>query len=237
VIDPGIDVIVPIIVKNVGEKDAKNVEVELLGLTDDWSISPGRKIPLPDLIAADPSRGLEEGQQEYKEWIIRGPSKDVELSYDMEAKLTYDYQTVSTSLVRVVSSDYFREKNKGGGLKTSEYTGGPLLVNIKVPTSVISGGDGTVPIQFEIQNTGGGRVYWPGSDGKGGNLDKIKVSVEGISDCADDVRLIDGKSGFISCRKSVSGVDDFKDFSVTLTLDYGYYSTAPSSITILPEIN
>lgn len=230
-IDPDIDIVLPIIIKNAGEKAATNVIIQLYGLTNDWKFTSGARIldTIPSMSPADSSRGIE-GQEEYRDWVIQGPPKPVKLSYNIEARVSYAYETDSESLIRAVNTKYYREKNDKGGLQSTKYTGGPLVVNVKVPSAIISGG--SIPVIFEIQNTGGGITTSMDI------MNKIAIEPKGV-DCYSktEITLVDGKSGVVSCRILPGHtIERFEDFPVSIKLKYNYYVSSVSQITILPKI-
>lgn len=235
-VEPGMPVILSFTVKNIGGVKATSVSAELIGLTKEWSISPDRKQSISDLLPADPERGITEGQEDYKEWRLTPPGKNVKLTYDVNARVYYTYATVSESLLRAVTYDYFRQTQERGGVETTKATGGPLSVIVKAPSTIISGGQ--VMIQFEIQNVGGGRAYKSGyTTPTLETLDVIQADVRG-ADCGGtkDVRLVDGKTGRLYCKVSTGSVTNFQDFTISLTLNYRYYVESKTTISVLPAV-
>lgn len=234
--EPGMPVILSFTVKNIGGAKATSVSTELIGLTNEWSISPGRTQSISDLLPADPERGITEGQEDYKEWSLTGPAKNVKLTYNINARVYYTYATVSESLLRAVTYDYFRQTQERGGIEITKATGGPLSVTVKAPSTIISGGQ--VMVQFEIQNVGGGRAYKSGDKPTTNTLDMVSVSISG-ADCdgtSKEVRLVNGKTGRLYCRVNTAGVTNFQDFTISLTVNYKYYLESTTSISVLPAI-
>ncbi len=234
--EPGVPIILSLLVKNVGAKQATSVSTELIGLTSEWTISPDRTQTISDLSPPDPDRGITEGQEDFKTWTLTGPAKNTKLSYDANVRVYYTYETVSETLFRIVTYDYFRQANDRGGVQISKTTGGPLSVTFKAPNTVISSNE--VSIQFEIQNSGGGRAYKSDTKPTTANLDIVSVSVSGTKDCttARDVRLIDGKTGRLYCKVSTAGVSNFEDKTVVATIRYRYYVESSTSISVLPSV-
>ena len=282
---PGIATIVSTVVQNVGEMDAELVTVKLTGLSPEWRFKPAgitkplcaadafiaigefsdqtryadicRYYGIGKLFPADPSRGLNEGQETVAEWELLPPAKkEVEQTHEVGARLNYHYTSVFDSIMRVVSSRYFQQTSNKGGLVSSKVSGGPLIVNIKAPNFILAGttAQKSVPIQIEIQNVGSGRVFlWHDSDKSEGyiirepGIDdwdivdvKVKLDNEDVnSQCklADDkhARLINGKSGLISCKLIIKdSVNSFIDKAITVELTYNYVIDSTTAIRVLP---
>jgi len=241
--EPDTPVIFTLLVKNVGGKEAKKVQTELFGLTGDWKADSGSKgrnelVDITNLLPSDPERGITEGQEDLKTWTLISPAKNVKLSYDANVRVYYSYETVSDSLVRAVTYDYFRQTQEKGGIQSSKTTGGPLTINVKVPSTIIS--NRQVPVQFEIQNVGSGRAYnaYDSSDKpKTDTLDVVKIKVDG-ADCGGTsiVRLVGGKTGRIYCKINTGDVTNYQDVDISVTLTYRYYVESTTSVSVLPAV-
>lgn len=249
-IEPGVTVTVPILVQNVGGIRAENVQAEIIGLTDEWGITERTKT-LGSLAPPDPERGFTEGQESYAVWEMVAPAKDVTIAYDITGRLYYDYGTTAESLLRVISLSYYQSltkeqrDKKDWGISFSTYSSGPLVVTVKAPTTVISTDVDMVPLWFEIQNVGGGRVFntlGAGAKPSETNLDYVDVTVTGSGiSCEGDnsKRLIQGKSGRFYCNVDVGalgGIDPYKDISISVSITYRYYMDAYSGVTVLKQL-
>jgi len=178
------NVIFTALVKNTGSVEAKNVQIELLGLPRTtgeglWkltSTSAGTttepvQVGDGNLFAPDPERGLQEGETDSMDWTFQVPTADVTQDYQASARLYYDYQTISDNNLRLVGLNYFRSLPRGRqsslerGVISSTATAGPLVVTITAPNVLVPSGDPNVPVSIEVQNVGGGGVFLPEGGG------------------------------------------------------------------------
>lgn len=254
--DGGLPVTFVLGLKNVGEKAATNVRAQIFGLSDKWtSFSPDKdkfKAVVSSLAPADPVANLpgEEASFTWSATSSSGTTSDV--TYDANVRVVYTYSTTGIALFRVVDASYLRTNpNVVRGLVSSDGTGGPLLVTPTVRSPVVSGGDKVARIQFEIQNTGGGRVLadLPGVDTtsidatKLDTLTKITVEAGGIKSCAGttgasgkvevttNLRLVGGKSKVISCDIDVTS-STFQDIQASITIGYSYFVDSATQVTV-----
>ncbi len=233
-------VVVTLVVQNLGEMDAKDVKATLLGLTDEWKISGDREKNIGDLYAAKPSLGIPEGEQSVITWTLTVPSgKLTQTTYPFSVKLTYDYSTVVEGLVRAVSFGYYRRTKESGGIKSFSYTAGPLKISAKVPSAIFSAGsEREIPIIFEIENVGEGRTY---IDDEQKGLDKIKVKIDSTSAsirCSNtEAYLANGQKGLVSCTIEVpESTVDYADVGFKVTFEYNYLLEKPGAVTVLPSL-
>lgn len=243
---------ISMLVDNTGGSDAKMVKAELIGLPDSWNISYNdKKVRTTDdigpLAGVDPEHGFPNGGQAFITWDIKPvPTHEVTQTYSFSGRVYYSYNTISDSVVRIVSTDYFRSLSEEGqntlkkGVLSSSTSKGPLSVIVRVPEVLVdSGTTGQMPVIFEITNTGGGRVFdkdaaKPGST----SLDKISITGEGVNCTSGNSRLVQGKAARISCSLSIGeSIENFKDYSVKLTIFYNYFSEASSSMKVLKSLS
>ena len=272
------------VIQNVGEMDAESVTVKLTGLSPEWGFKPAgianpicrtqafiavgefreqtryadicRYFGVGKLSPADLSRGLEEGEEAVVEWELSPPPrKEVDQTYEAGIRLNYQYTTVFDSLIRIVSSSYFRQTNNKGGVVTAKFSKGPLAVDIKTTSFIFpEATQSVVPLQVEINNVGNGRVFQfreadkeriirePSVD----DLDLIGVtvnlgSVDVTGECklidGNKARLINGKSGVILCKIPIpSELKLFADKSITFKFTYNYLVDSKTTIRVLPII-
>jgi hypothetical protein len=230
--EPGTPVLLQLIVSNTGSQRADGVNVQLLGLTDEWGISPGRFQSIGSLFGADPARGNNQGEERPITWTVTGPSKDVQLSYEATVRLSYSYSTTLDAEMKAVGINYYQQTKTKSGIVQQKASGGPLSITAKTTSVAISGGQ--IPVTFEIRNTGSGRVFSGGSPDVN-SLDRIGVSVSGASCPTTDLRLIKGQSALVYCTIPTGGVDTFKIIPLTIKTSYNYYVDATTSISILPR--
>jgi len=231
-VEPNTPVLLTLLVSNVGSQKATGVNANLMGLTDEWSIPDGRSQFIGDLFGTDPSRGVTQGEERAVTWTLTGPQKNVQLSYEATVRVTYTYTSEVSGMVKAVSSDYYQQKKVKSEIQSPKNTGGPLTITPKMTSVSVSGG--SMPIRFEIQNSGGGRVYSGGSPSVG-NLDRLSVSVSGASCSRTSVTLIQGKSAVLYCTINTGGISDFKLVPFTLSTTYNYFVDSTTSISVLPK--
>ena len=260
VADFGVPVFIEAVVKNVGEQEAKNVLLKLIGLTNEWTKDGTNTIDdtwrtgtiltgqsTDTLFPADPSRGFTEGEEVFKDWKAFPPRKNTELNYEVTARAEYDYQTTSESLIRIVSTSYFRQTNNKGGLVSSKTSGGPLAVNVISPNTVIAAGTNTMTIQIEVQNVGGGKTLLDG------NLDRVKVETfsrlvgigpdfkldsknQNEGECSkDDLKLIGSRTGRIICEIKLPEPSPFTDMPISVKASYRYFVDSTVQVKVLPK--
>jgi len=230
--EAGTPVLLQLIVANTGSQRANGVTAQLLGLTDEWGISPGRFQTIGSMFGADPARGNNQGEERPITWTLTGPAKDVQLSYEATVRVTYSYSTTLEAEMKAVTADYFQQTKTKSGIVQQKTTGGPLTITAKTTSVAISGGQ--MPVIFEIRNTGRGKVFSGGSPDIN-SLDRLGISVSGANCPSTDVRLIRGESAVLYCTISVGGTNTFKIVPISLRTSYNYYTDATTSITVLPR--
>jgi hypothetical protein len=266
--DGGTDVTFSLYVKNVGDKKATNVKAALFGLSDEWgnlsydstAYIMGNLVNIipSEMSGADPSLGFE-GEEGGIDFTATSPSgKAVDTTYDATARVFYTYSTISENLLRVATTDYLRSITPPGQPLPKDYSvlkskssSGPLLVNVKTRLATIPKGARSVRVQFEIQNTGGGRVF-TNYDGMtratidSNDLDKIsKIDVTSNVDCGNgyggsltDVKLVGGKSKVIICTVDVSDMPaaGYIDKAINFNLTYNYFVESTTQVTVLKAL-
>lgn len=219
--EPGTPILLQVLVQNVGGVKATGVRVELLGLTDEWSISEGRSRSIGELFPPDPGRGITTGEEREVSWELRAPGKDVDISYDATARLSYRYETTLEAQIRAVTSEYFKQTDEKGGIEFQSVSAGPISITVIAPSTIIAGG--RVPVQFAIQNIGPGKVTG----------DKLTFTITGVSCPRTDVRLIKGSSATLYCTIDAVGVTHYKNFPVSVKTSYEYWVESSTSIKVL----
>mgnify|MGYP001618360510 FL=1 len=108
-----------------------------------------------------------------------------------------------------------------------------VTANMRVPT--VPEGDSTVQVQFQIQNTGGGRAFTSAEDDN-------TITIKGAgADCgtgagADKtVRLAGGKSATVFCKFNVGSVTTFVEKSFSIGLKYNYFIDSATQVTVLKK--
>lgn len=236
-IQPNIPIILNLIVENDGGDVARNIHVTLGGLTDDWAVAEGNYRTIPDIEHVDANNGVPNPIQQPLTWTITGPALANQLTYQPTATISYDYSTTLDTLIRATTSDNYRlNKPQTGLVGPTSVSNGPISITVTTQTPVFAGY--SIPVNFQFNNIGSGRVVGPA-------IDTLypQVSGDGISCPANPVPLIStgagqpGKSGFLRCTMFTSGVATQKDFRITISVSYKYSITAISSVTVLPRVS
>ena len=231
-VGPGEPISVLMTLKNDGSDTARNVIAELQGLTTEWGISPARVQATPDIPGATKSGTTSiPGEERDISWTLYGPSKSVELPYDVKAQISYLYTSNLEGQIKAVTTDYLRMKNDRGGV-TSASSSGPIKISMSVPSTVMS--TPRVSVQFTFSNSGKGRVHSV-SGGGSESLDFLFVSVNGAYCPVSLVHLSGGSSGTIRCYVDTSGVAGFGVFSVSVSTTYLYTMDQDFKVTIQPR--
>lgn len=243
-----------VVVQNIGGRSATNVKALFFGLSNEWKDTANApfdsdEVPIGTLASADPTLGLkgEEGTADLN--VEAPPGKSSDVVYDASVRVFYDYSTESDTLLRFVTSDYLRTNpNVIKGIQSSSSTDGPLVINAVARTPSISSGSTIGRVQFEIINTGGGRVFR--TDSSKIVLDELlSIEVTGLGtkgSCSGqpqgdkstltNVRLAGGKSKIMSCDIDVSGVVNFADRGVKVVVKYAYFTDGATQVTVTKNI-
>jgi hypothetical protein len=240
-VEKNIPIVFTLTVHNKGEKKATNVGTQLFGIVQgsEWTLSSLTTIPTT-LEGADPSRGFE-GEASSAQWQATPQvSKAVDTEYSVVARVYYTYNTVSSSLVKVATSDYLRSIGGSAdqfGLVSSQTTGGPLSVTVKMWAPVVTTGTTTTRVQFEISNIGGGRVFTdtPTAVPTVANLDMISITAgTGLKCPTTSPKLVNNKA-VITCDLNIATASSqgFAQISFELTINYNYFVDQSATVKVL----
>ncbi len=248
--------------QNIGEAEATSISATLFGLESIWW-RPPLPLPLPPppktisrLSPSEPEVQIE-GESRIVKWVLTAPDVETETNYDIGTRVIYKYSTVYTGTLRIIKDVYLEtltEQERSGlleknGVISSTVTGGPLSVSpVKGRNFVISSTvTGTIPIVFELTNSGSG--YPSSSTDIDKDKYKVKISSQTGFDSCDSyglmengnriVKLSKGESRFFNCIYDIPDYDD-KDFVnkqdvvFSVTFDYYYYIDDIASIIVNP---
>ena len=232
--DPGVPIVLQLTLKNQGSETAGNVIADLLGLTNEWGISPSKTVGVGNLYGEQKSTqgATIPGQETDVVWTLVGPAKTVEFPYPIKVRVLYTYSTSGDGQIRAVSTDYLRQSGDKGGSNFVS-TSSPIKVSMAVDSSVFS--VARVPVMFTFTNAGGGRVF-SGTSPSGQSLDQIFISTSGVYCPANVVRLTNnGQSGVARCYIDTGGVASFANFPVSITSTYSYFVDKDVTITVRPN--
>jgi len=164
--------------------------------------------------------------------------------------MTYDY-------LRSLPSEQFEEAKASTGVSQSTSSAGPLSVSFNVgnrPLVVYDNGD-TFSVQMEIKNVDVGNAFdigatYPGYPGtstlSSDDLHAVHVDITTSLDinCANTlgaaksgkVKLTKGETKTLFCTVTIPSKADLgntRDYTVTVTLTYGYYIDSSTAIKVL----
>lgn len=222
--EPGTTVLLQLFIQNSGGVKATDIDVKLLGgvLTSGWQGVTSEHID--ELYQADPSRGMNEGEEREIDWTLTAPSpgKSVDMPYETTAEVSYQYSTESNAQIKAVTLDHLRRTNDKGGISFQKSSAGPISIKLTAPTTIIS--SGRVPVQIQVSNVGSGYV----------ENDQLTFTVTGVTKCSTYiVRIPKGRTAAIFCQIDTSGVTEYGIFPITVSTSYKYFTDATTTITVL----
>jgi hypothetical protein len=220
--EPGTGVSFYLTVENKGDVDANNVQAELMGLPQtEWNI-PNRVQSIGQLVAPQPSRGMNQGGVGDISWDLMAPAgKNVDIPYEATVRVTYDYTSSLDAQISAVSTDWMKQKNDKGGIKFQKSSSGPVSIKLIAPSTIIS--SGRIPVQFQITNTGSGGITG----------EVLTFSVSGVDCQRTDVRLPKGRTGALYCSIITGGVSTYNVYEIGISTSYNYYIDQTTSVTVL----
>ncbi len=158
-VDAGDQFDVDLIVQNIGDQKAENINAELFQ-TSGIKILTAQTQTEQSLQPPKQETGIG-GDEKVFTWLLEAPSVRNTETKSLQARITYDYTSTASSNLYVVSKREFDEKGARSFQTYSESSAGPVALGIipmpafKVPPG---GTLANVEINFEIENTGSGIV-------------------------------------------------------------------------------
>jgi hypothetical protein len=250
-------------VQNLGDAKAENVRAEITGIDiDEWrgfGVAFAEQ-DLGDLLPYDIATNTP-GEVKTLQWTdLYAPrlAKGIEFTYEPIVRISYDYRTTSFKPITLVDADELRAiKQQGRTLpsKTTEYSAGPMAVEIKtgdfVKTSGMFGETYDIfPIYIKITNTlweQGGSATSRTFAGFGEADYPVYVTITPPSgtnfvfsgfgnDCGTAV-LVDlwqGKDSEITCELEVTNPPTIRQEGlITVELDYRYRMDKSTQIKVI----
>lgn len=232
-------------VQNIGGSAATNVNAQLYGFSSSgWTVSPSNSQQISDgtLFGTSESSGLK-GEQGVVDWTLAAPaSQATAVAYPGIVYVTYTYSTTANVVMQVATNTFLQTSTIKPGISSQTYTLGPLsaVATLAIPPEITITSSGpnpsSIPIQFDIENTGGGGVY-----SSNPNDQSVSVTFTGVScpSVTNPIRLIGGKSRLIDCTVSVSDISTSNPFEqklIAFTVNYNYFVQSSASITVLSSI-
>lgn len=242
-VETGTPIVFTLTVHNKGERKAENVGAQLFGIVSgpEWDVK--ELIGLPTTLdGVDTARGFE-GEAGSAQWEAKPKvSKAVDVDYTVVARVFYRYSTISSSLVRVATTEYLRSiggRPEQFGLVSSKTTEGPLSVTVKMWAPVVVTGTKTTRVQFEITNTGGGRVFSdvPKAIPAIADLDRVTISTSGPLTCPSSAKLVNNRA-VITCDLDITlvGEQGFVEQQFELIINYNYFVDQSATVKVLRAI-
>ncbi len=240
-VDSGDEVELGLDIENVGAHEAENIAINLFqksgfSIVSENSVS-AISLLAPDLVFEQP------GERLYSYWVMTAPSVSVNQQKSLKARITYDYSSLATSNIHLVSRDIYNEQGPGAFSIQSTTSLAPVsfaiydVPPIKVSSSPESSVD--VSLNIVIRNTGSGSVS--------GNIQNFAVyTVRGpvrndvtATSCSDDVSggevSLFGKTQerSVKCDLSLDYLEDITSYTIEVLGDYTYImDTDPVSILV-----
>lgn len=203
----GTDVTFTLEVQNMAQKEATNVKVEFFGLSSEWTEAAavfGSSVKLLSSLGGfDPVLGTQ-GEADAAVVTVKSPAPATvrlsDINYEMNGRVAYKSTSDAQAIVRVVKSIVLKTNpDAQKGLLSFTSSKGPLNIDVKARTPVISDTVKTVRVQFEITNVGGGRTF--------SDTDKLGGTSK-ISEITNFDRLVLATIKTGQDLKSCAGVDD-----------------------------
>lgn len=240
-ITSGSKVSLNLLIENTGESEANDISAELVGL-DGWSIESSRTQTTENLFAADPINNFKGGTTSFT-WVAVSPSNDFEQPYSVSSKVYYTYETRASVQLKIDNYELYyktlpeaEQKTEKLGVVSQTSSLGPFKVTATSQARFSQ--DGNVPVEIDIQNTGGGKAFKIGDRPIATTIDIISADVDGVDSCKNlppndlQVKLSAGSSAKLKCNLSISDVSTVKIFPIEIKLKYRYITEKPSSITV-----
>ncbi len=230
---------------------------------NEWNLQGDNPKKQSILRKADPTQDMPGESYEFNWNLQSPPNLRVDNTYTANIRTYYKYQTSAVATLRFMSYDYikslpadeFEKAKKSAGVVQSTVSSAPISASINVgsrPLIVYSDGD-TYSVQLTITNVGNGNPFKLNADypGYGGPLDSsdlyyvdVDIDTDLDLDCSNtldtaksgELRLTRGTSKTLFCTATIPSVEDLgntKDYTVTVNLNYGYYTDASTKIKVL----
>jgi|GEM_PF-5295324 len=226
------ETVLMVILFNNGDAPAKNIQVELSGLSDRWLVD-GKPFEGTAIKEVDEIPFLKEKEMKGPliQWNLKAPSRETSFDYSYKIKVRYDYETSYEGVIKVVSASYFTEKNEKGAVKGNVNSRAPVTIEILAPEEnkeLISRGT-SVLVKVVVKNVGGGEIV----------NDRVKVEESRKIRCQTNEILFERKEGKqakvaeIYCNLQVEGLD-YETVEPVMKISYRYEILKEGKIRVEP---
>lgn len=240
----GEDIQFDLTIENHGDLPAKNIRARLIVPDKEWSVSKGEC----NIKKLDGSIGNIPGEEDLCSFNAKTPQvpKNTELKFYPYVRITYDYETFSTSTITLVKRDEARRRMQKERLSIKEIfssraesaTSSPVSIFIRSESSQrIPFDNFDFPLQFDFVNDGGtgnkkmgGRVCK--QECSASNYDKLEYTIHTgnklrhvpDSECPQSgtLSLFKGEDNTLTCNFAVQNVEGATDEIVTVNAKYRY---------------
>ncbi len=237
----GDEVVFTAVVENAGEEDAKDVEVRIFGLGNDWNIPDKTyEIGFLEKMDSDIPGGTGEAY-----WEATSPSSlKVDNVYTATIRMTYNYQTTAVGNIKVYDSDYIKSVAEdaeaimsSNGLESFTVTDSPITVELSgLSKPIISKGSTTSSLTVIVKNAGSGKPFNDDEDDMTVVVEKIKVGDN--TPCVSNQQIKLPRSGqkSVACSFTLGSIDSYTTIPVEVVLSYNYFVDESTQITVLKAL-
>ncbi len=215
------------------------------GVTTGTSTESSRswKIPNDEFLPPDPEMGISGGVALIDAQLTAPELESGESSpYTFYARACYPYETSMLSTVTSISREEMRvvqDTSKAEAINTA----GPIHISLAGNSNVISRSGQSIPIVFQVTDVGGGFSTLPGlgCTSVPGSTDRgkvhIAVQIDGLAVPGDacparDLKLRDGLATMRCSIPIDPNVDPTREYHIRAIVDYNYYVTSDTAITV-----
>lgn len=231
-------------IQNTGGQTAENVEAELFNIPFDggnsWNIESGPSDNL-DLESSDPQAGVPSSPRTLT-WTVNSPGgpENTRIPYDIYADVEYDYSTVATTELQIMSQERFRNTGATRGQPTVDNSVGPVQMDVRTRSPIVyyAGGESTSPrFCVVVRNTGQGT---PVVDGEEDTVELSITSTGQLSvqpeddDAGQEVEVdLVGNRG-VACYETSGALETDRQVTlpISMTADYSYNTETSTSVTV-----
>jgi len=220
--------------------------------TMQWEITSGTATATSlgkSLSAPNPDLNIPGGMETVL-WTIKAPSGlTVETPQNFNIRTTYEYSTVFSGILSVMSSSYLQslpaDQRKtliqSGGLSASCYTGGPIQVEAAAGTHFVDPAGASKTIRFKVTNVGAGFPFYGltsnYADITPATMYRVHVAdqTSGPVTCTGigDITLSRGQVGTFECTFTAATPSAKTDYNFQISLTYYYWQDSSAAIKVL----
>jgi len=241
-------------IENQGEARAEDIEAKIFGIsTDEWDVFDEEK-DLDDLLGVDPVNNVPGGTRQAQWTQLEAPELMTGQShtYTPKVRVSYDYSTSAQKPITIVDkTEMTRLIQEGQSIPTgvTEYTAGPIAVDIKTGDFALSDTDSDYSFNLYIRLTN----LWWGSNGRvesedssfGDSSDQYPLEMmitlpdeldfaswaDECSSSWEDITMWDGQTTEITCELEVDDAPDIMTEGL-IRVDLRYRFSVDASTTI-----